>query len=135
MWWSTVKLSAGADLKKLLKPGGKCVEEDGEGDERPVVNYAKHKSCTKQVKSRQCGRASIWYSTVKLSAGADLNQLREAVGESGREDEEDDEHPVVEESSMLRHEAVHPQLVPPERLHDLQVMQLVPLLRKVDLCS
>ena len=34
---------------------------------------------------------------------------------------------------MLSHEPVNPELVSSQRLHDHQVMQLIPFLRKVDL--
>ena len=42
-------------------------------------------------------------------------------------------HPVVEHSCVLRHKAVDPAQVAAQRLHDLQVVQLVPLLRKMHL--
>ena len=65
--------------------------------------------------------------------GPCLDELGEHVGEGGGDGEEEDEDPVVEEGGVLRHEAVHPQLVAAQRLHYLQVVQLVPLLRKVHL--
>jgi hypothetical protein len=65
--------------------------------------------------------------------GARLHELRERVRVGGREGEEADDGPVVEHGRVLRQEAVHPVLVAAQRLHDLQVVQLVPLLRKVDL--
>ena len=64
-----------------------------------------------------------------------LNELREVVGEGRGEDEEEDDDPEVEDSCMLGQEAVNPEGVPTQRLHDLQVVQLVPFLCKVHLQS
>jgi hypothetical protein len=50
-----------------------------------------------------------------------LDQLREVVGQLRAEAEEAHQDDEVDDGSVLRHEAVHPQLVTTQGLHDLVV--------------
>ena len=64
---------------------------------------------------------------------AHLYKLREGVCHSGSKGVEEYQHPEVEDCRVLSQESVPPHLVPSQGLHDLQVMQLIPLLCKMDL--
>lgn len=60
-------------------------------------------------------------------------QLGEVVGESGRDEPHEGDHRIVNERRVLADEAIEPELVTTERLHDEQVGELVLVLLEVDL--
>mmetsp|Transcript_3503 Transcript_3503/g.12203 ORF Transcript_3503/g.12203 Transcript_3503/m.12203 type:complete len:416 (+) Transcript_3503:1999-3246(+) len=62
----------------------------------------------------------------------ELNQLGEVVGERGGEEPDVVEDDEVEDRCMPAHEAIEPAPVPSQRLHDLEVLDFVPFLRKVN---
>lgn len=70
-------------------------------------------------------------SPKKMFEGLYLYKLWEHISQAGEECKETYENPVVENCCMLGHESVNPELVTTQWLHDLKMMQFIPLLCKM----
>eukprot|EP00962_Isochrysis_galbana_P055519 scaffold27286_cov132-Isochrysis_galbana.AAC.2 len=67
--------------------------------------------------------------------GVGLEQLHELVGDTRRAEVHPHQEPVVKEGHVVAKEPIRPLRVAAQRLHDQQVVQLVPLLRAMHLAE
>ena len=87
--------------------------------------------------SRQLGQ-SLAVSPCKGGIRVDrmsLQEFHKLIGDSGRSKKYKIEEPVVENGDMVPQETIRPKSVAAKRLHDQQMMKLVPFLGIMDLAE